>query len=80
VVAIAIGGLLGRDSGARQFLRMAGITVVVGQLAEPVVWQPDRSPAATAVIVTNLALGLALALRPDCAVDPTDRAPQAAGR
>jgi hypothetical protein len=61
VVAIAIGGLAGPGAGARRLLRAAGIIVVIGQLAEPIVWQLDRSPAATAVIATNLALGLTLA-------------------
>jgi hypothetical protein len=64
VGAIALGALAGRSSRARQFLRMAGVTVVVGQLAEPIAWQPHRSAAVTAVVVTNLGLGFALAVRP----------------
>jgi hypothetical protein len=73
VVAIAVGGLVGRSTRARRLLRLAGATVVVGQLAEPIVWQPHRSPAATRVMVTNLILGLALAIHPADAADSTDR-------
>jgi hypothetical protein len=64
VAVIAVAACTGGSARSRRLLRVAGLTEIVGQLAEPVVWRSGRSRHATAVIIGNLALAAAVAVRP----------------